>query len=685
MSELSRYDVLFKPIRIGPKTAPNRFYGLPYATGPALELNPPAAAAHYGTRAEGGWGVITCGECTFTAESRWFGISIATDEEARGLAVLPEAIHEHGALASLELSHPGAISSPLELRVPALAPSQFQFDAAFFGRTIPKALEKHEIRRIQDQYVEAAIRARDIGFDLVNVYGGHSNLFMQFLSPFYNQRTDEYGGSFENRARVWRETIERVREAIGDDCGVVARIAVDSLGPAGIELDESLAFIRDNDHLVDLWDCVIGSLENSRLDLTPSRVYPEGYALEWSMRAREATTKLLAANGRLTSADLMATLVSDGTLDLVAAARPGIADPFLPAKIREGRFADIAECIGCNQCAQRQYAGSLGCTQNPTAGEEFRRGWHPERFDAPADTSLPVLIVGAGPAGMEAAVVLGRRGFEVVHLVDERTEMGGHLRWFSELPGFRPWARAIELREQRIERLPNISIELGKRLDAATILEYQAAIVVIATGAAWSPDGITFATHAPIPGADSTQPHVITPEQLLLEGKAPLGTRVVVVDGEGELVGCALAQHLQTLGCTVDVVSPWPVIAMHAEHSGEAPILRREIVAAGGTLHPASLVTGIGADAVAIVDEFDRETVIACDSVVLATQRCSREDLYRQLVDDPAALAEAGIVAVHRIGDCIAPRLLAEATFDGHRLGRLLQADGSLAPDPAIA
>lgn len=607
MSASSRYDVLFAPVRIGPKTAANRFYGLPYALGPGMDQDVERAAAHYAVRAEGGWAVVTCGECTFTEDTRWLGLSLASDEEAAAMARLPEAIHEHGALASLELSHPGAIGNGLDLRVPVLAPSQLQFDAAFFGRTIPKAMELAEIRQVQDAYVAAAIRARDIGFDMVNVYGGHSNLFMQFLSPFYNQRTDAYGGTFANRARMWLETIERVREAIGDDCAVVARIAVDALGPAGVDLDEALGFIRAADHLVDLWDLVVGALDNSRVDLTPSRAYPEGYALEWTGKVKAHTAKPVAANGRLTSADLMADLVRNGVVDMVAGARPGIAEPFLPEKIRSGRFLDIAECIGCNQCAQRGFVGSIGCVQNPTAGEERRRGWHPERFDEVDADELAVLVVGGGPAGLECATVLGRRGFGIVHLVDARPALGGHLEWFSRLPGFRPWARAIELRTQRIERLPNVSIELGRRLGAATVLGYEASVVVVATGAAWAPDGLLWATHAPIAGADPALPHVLSAEALMVEGKPIPGRRVVVVDGEGELVGAALAQHLVAEGHDVAVVTPWPVLAIHAEHGGEAPILRRELLEAGAVIHAGLVPVAVDRDGVTCLDEIGRE------------------------------------------------------------------------------
>ncbi|HWT93201.1 MAG TPA: FAD-dependent oxidoreductase [Solirubrobacteraceae bacterium] len=677
----SRYDLLFDPVQIGPVTAPNRFYGLPYSLGHGIDADPLRAAAHHATRAEGGWGVITAGECTFSVESDHL-LSVATDERAQALRPITEAVHAHGALASLELAHSGVVASPLEVRTPALAPSQLQFEGSFFGRTIPKAMERDEIHRVQREWAAAAVRGRDAGFDLICVYGAHSSLLMQFLSPFYNHREDEYGGSLENRARMWLETLALVREAVGDTCGIVARVAVDALGPGGVDLEEGLAFIRMADPLVDLWDITIGGLDNSRVDLTPSRVYEEGFALTWSGRVHEATDKPIALNGRFTTPDLMADLVRKGTATLVGGARPGIADPFLPQKIRAGRFDDVVECIGCNQCAQRHMVGSLSCSQNPTAGEERRRGWHPERFERAENPDLPILIVGAGPAGMEAATVLGRRGFQMVHLVDARPRMGGHLEWFASLPGFRPWARLTELREHRIGRLSGVQFAPRTELDAAGVRDYGAEVVILATGARWAPSGLSLSTHAPIPGADAEQ--VLTPEQLLLDGRRPAGKRVVVVDGEGELVGAATAQWLQREGYDVEIVTPWPTVAIHAEHAGEAPTLRRELVQGGAELVTGMVVTAIEADAVVCADEFGRERRIAADAVVLATQRRSRDALYHELVGDRAALDAAGIVAVHRAGDCVAPRMLAESTFEGHRIGRLLGPDGALATDPAL-
>ncbi len=679
----SRYACLFEPLRIGPTTAPNRFYALPHSTGWGVA---PEEAAFRGMRAEGGWGVV----CTSTAEvspdSAPAFVPFWGDEDARAMVPFCDAVHEHGALAGIELGHHGAYATPMYERIPAVAPSQIQFDYPLFSRTIPKAMERDDIRRVQADWVAAARRARDVGFDLVYVYGGHSSLPVQFLSPYYNRRTDEYGGSLENRARFWLETIELVREAIGDDCGIVVRLGVESapqaglgvvddrLAVGGVHLDEALAFVRLADHLVDLWDVCYGGLLSASHDLAPSRVFGEGAFLPWTRRVREATAKPIVGNGRLTDADLMRDLVRSGDFDFVGAARPAIADPFLPRKIAAERFDEIRECIGCNQCAQRDFLGHLGCVQNPTAGEEQRRGWHPERFDrTDGDPDTPILIVGAGPAGMECARVLGRRGHTMVHLVDAAPKMGGHLRWFSALPGFRPWARVQETQELALERLPGVQFVPGKRLDLDAVLDYGAEVVIVATGAPWSRDGLNRVTRAPIPGADASRPHVLTPEQLVLEGKRPPGPRVVVYDCEAELTGVAVTQLLEQAGFEPILVSPSFLIAEHAQQSGEGPAIRAELLRAGVELVPGHAVTAVAEHGVTVRDEIGREREVAADAIVLVTQRVSDEALYLDLVGDPQRLERHGIRAVHRIGDVVAPRLLAEATFEGHQLGRALR------------
>src|SRR5581483_7332914 len=331
-----RYDVLFEPVRIGPKTLRNRFYQVPHCTGFGSD-KPGAQARFRATKAEGGWAAVCTELCSIHPETDRAPrpvVRLWDDDDAGNLALMCEEAHEHGSLAGIELWHGGPSSEGSASREIPGAPSQIPSDHNQLS--YPRELDREGIRELSRMYAAAATRARDAGFDIVYVYGAHSFLPLQFLSPYYNKRTDEYGGSLENRARFWIETLELVCEAVGDDCGVASRLAVDARGPNGIELDEALEFVRLADHLVDLWDVNIGSMADVAIDVGPSRCYEEGWQLPWTGRVRDATAKPIVGVGRLTSPDKMVEIIRSGAWDLIGAARPSIADPFLPMKIQEG-------------------------------------------------------------------------------------------------------------------------------------------------------------------------------------------------------------------------------------------------------------------------------------------------------------------------------------------------------------
>ncbi len=525
MPRLPRHDILFEPVQIGCRTLRNRFYQVPHCTGFGVE-KPWTQAAFRGMKAEGGWAAVCTEYCSISAETDeapYVSARLWDDEDVRALRLMTAEAHRHGALAGVELWHGGLYAEARESRLPPLAPSQLSSD--FDGITVPRAMSVADIRRVQAEWVAAARRARDAGFDIVYVYGSHTYLPTQFLSPVYNHRTDDYGGSFENRARFWLEAIAMVREAVSGDCAIAVRIAADTLAGSGVELAEGLEFIRRADAMVDLWDVTIGALSGwERVDSGPSRFFEQGYQLEWSGQARRATAKPIVVVGRFTDPDRMAEVVRGGTVDLIGAARPSISDPFLPSKIEEGRYDEIRECIGCNACYSRSIWGRhLGCTQNATAGEEHRRGWHPERFDRARNADRSAVVIGAGPAGMECAIVLAKRGLELVHLVDAGDDIGGCLRWVTRLPGLGEWGRLVDYRRVQIDKLPNLEFVPGTTMDAAAAREYGADIVVVATGASWSADGISGITRATIPGAGAGQAHVLTPEQVMVAGLRPPG------------------------------------------------------------------------------------------------------------------------------------------------------------------
>jgi len=444
-----RHAILFEPIQIGPKTLPNRFYQVPHCT--SFGTNKPRSQAyHRGVKAEGGWGAVCTEECSIHPEADQTPFVLARlwdDDDAANLALMCDMVHEQGALAGVELWYGGVNPQNMESRMVSRAASQVVSDE--FSMAPCLEMDKGDIELVQGFYAEAARRARDAGFDIICIYGGHEGMLEQFLSPFYNQRTDEYGGSLENRARMWREVITKVKEAVGDDCAISVRLSADTLrGEDGIVLERDvIPFVQVCDDMVDLWDVHLGGHDWGD-DATPSRFFRSGRALEYVRAVKQATKKPVVAVGRFTDPNAMAQAIKEGVIDIVGAARPSIADPFLPNKIQEGRLEDIRECIGCNICVSRFEVGGppIICTQNATTGEEYRRGWHPEKFERAMNADTDVLIVGAGPAGMECARVLGERGMRNVHLVDSSNELGGHLKWLTRLPGLNEWGRVTEYR-----------------------------------------------------------------------------------------------------------------------------------------------------------------------------------------------------------------------------------------------
>lgn len=655
-----RHAVLFEPVRIGPKVLPNRLYQVPHATGFGSS-RPQAQAAFRGMRAEGGWGGV-CVEYAPVSpdsdEAPFVAADILDDTDARALAQAADAIHAHGALAGLELYHGGASSNNVRARLPRMAPSgeraPRRWGAA--ARTMTVA----DIHRVQADFVAAARRARDAGFDIVYVYGAHGYLLTQFLSTTWNQRTDAYGGSLAGRGRFVLETLAGVRDAIGADCAVATRLCLDGRdGIPGIHVDDMLEFVRLADPLVDLFDVIVGSWPE---DSGTSRFFPEGHELPWTARMHEATSTPVVGVGRFTSPDVMADVVRSGALDIIGAARPAIADPFLPRKIAEGRAGDIRECVGANVCIMREEVfGQIGCVQNPTAGEEHRRGWHPESLPATPRPERTILIVGAGPAGLECAVTLGRRGYGAVHLVDEQDVLGGRLRWLRRLPGLGDWGRIADWRVAQLQGLPGVSVITGRALTAGDILGYGADTVILATGSRWSADGTQ-------PGVAGVIAEGLLSPEAIMAGARPRGRRVVVYDADGYLVGSGIAELLAAEGRDVTLATPFPVVSPLSDHTLEGSMLRRHLHRTGIVQCPGVTVLDFDGTRARGTDPFGSEVSIPADDVVLVTHEVATDDL----VD---ALAGADL---HVIGDAASPGPVSEAVFDGHRLARALDAPAAV-------
>jgi dimethylamine/trimethylamine dehydrogenase len=696
MARNPKHDILFQPVKVGPKTLKNRLQQAAHCNGAGTE-KPGFQAEFRAMKAEGGFAVVGTEYCSIAPDSEdvpRISSRLWDLGDVRNMAHMVDKAHAHGALASIELWYGGPFAAGLESRSNGArrAPSH---SGAFFGQvTAARSMTKADIHEIQGYYVRAARLAKQAGFDIVTCMTGVANdATHQFLLPAFNQRTDEYGGSLKNRARFALETFEKIREALGPDIAFTNRYCVDTLPPPhgmgdqGCTVDgDGGEFMEMADHLIDMWDLTVGWVEWGE-QAGPSRTHPTNW-MEAIMRKAKMRTKKPTANvGRLTNPDLMADMIRTGQCDVISLVRPGIADPFLPRKIEEGRLDDIRECIGCNICISRFEIGGapLICTQNATAAEEYRRGWHPEKFSKAKNHQNDVLVIGSGPAGMECARVLGERGMRRVHLVEAEKEIGGHVRDVSALPTLGEWGRVINYRQIQLKKLKNVEVITGKRLTKDDVLDYGAEIVVVATGSSWSPIGQSGVTmNLPIKGVDArAQSHVLTPEQLFA-GK-PVGKSVVVYDLDGYFMAISIAETLVTQGHDVTLVSFFNSAGPYMYYTLEQPRTVRKLLRLGIKLVYNSAISKIEPGAVTIADVWsDVEQTLKADSTVLVTQRFPEESLYLALKENPAALEQAGIKAVYRAGDCAVPGYIADAVFEGHRLAREIDSPNPESPLPFI-
>ena len=653
-----RHAILFEPVRIGPVTAPNRFYQTPHATGLGWQ-RPQAGAALRGVKAEGGWGVVCTEYCSIhpsSDDSPYAFLTLWEDGDIAPLAATAEAIHAHGALAGIELWHGGAHASNRMTRVPGLAP--VTTPAMFHLPATARGMDLADIKAFRGWQRAAALRAKAAGFDIVYVYAGHDYLPFQFLSGRSNTRGDAYGGSLENRARLLREMLEDTRDAVGDTCAVALRMAVDELhGVRGITSEgEGREVVEMLAELPDLWDVnVAGALGN---DSKSARFSAEGYQEDYVRFVKGMTSKPVVSVGRFTSPETMVSQIRRGVQDFIGAARPSIADPFLPLKIREGRADEIRECIGCNICRSANNEGvALRCTQNPTIAEEWRKGWHPERVSL-VTRRQTALVIGAGPAGLEAALTLGRRGVEVT-LAESAGVLGGRVTREAGLPGLSTWGRVRDYRVTMLGKLPNVQVFAGSRMTAADAVEFGADHVVLATGSRWRRDGVG------VLGIEARDVVGLTPDDLF-GGAAVLGP-VVIYDDEHYFMGGAWAEKLAGAGHQVTLVTPMATASYWTAYTDEQGFVQARLLEMGVRLVLSHQVVASVLGGVRVACGYTgREQDLACGTLVLVTGRVPEDALWHEL----AGRLGPERLAVVRVGDCLAPSSIADAVYSAHAYAR---------------
>jgi 2,4-dienoyl-CoA reductase-like NADH-dependent reductase (Old Yellow Enzyme family) len=652
---MSALDRVFEPVRIGPVTAPNRIYVPAHFVG----LAPEAQGAYLAARARGGAGLVVIAGGFVHRSWAMPGIMPWHREWVPEAAKIIAPIQAEGAPAIVQLVHPGVnIASPtgsLDVWGPLWGPSDIA-SAAF--RVTPKVVEQDDIEELVEGFATVAAHVQEAGGAGVELHGAHGYLLSAFLSPYWNRRTDLYGGDTQRRARLALEIGRAVRARCGEGFVVGLKINWDEyLGEAGTTPDEALRVleIAAAANLFDYFCLSHTDYHNNHLLIPPAssgETTPLAHGGAAARRALGGRVPVLV-QGSVRDVETAAAIVARGEADMVGMARAHIADAEIVNKARAGRSPETRRCVGANQGCWRRLYQPVSCTVNPATGREAQ--WS-AALAAPR-ARRNVLVVGGGPAGLKAAETAALLGHRVT-LWEAGKALGGQLLAAAELPDWDNWRALVEDLAGSLARL-GATVELDRQADADGVAAFGADDVIVATGAKWETSGFsTFRTDRDgIPRAEGAR--VLDAETAILQPER-CGARVVIVDDNGDYTAIGLARMLRASGREATIVTLDARPGRTLDATNDFPWVYPRALAEGVHVEGSSFVERIEADRVLLSDRWTGATRgVVADSVVLCMRRVARAGLHD-------ALRARGVPAT-RVGDCLAPREVDDAVLEGFR------------------
>jgi mycofactocin system FadH/OYE family oxidoreductase 2 len=652
---VNNYIYLFSPLKIGSLVVPNRINFAAHLTNLSQDQKiSDTQIRYYCERAAGGCGLITTEELTVHPSDHTYDklVDAFVPEVLPGFKKLTQAIHQYDTKIFAQLNHNGMQADGSISRLPVWGPSPVE-DPLF--RETCQEMELEDIAECVEYFGLSAGYVLEGGFDGIELQLGHSSLIRQFLSPATNLRQDQYGGSLENRMRFCRQVVAAVRRVVGDVFPVGIRLNADEMHPDGgltIHDTKRIAAALEADGQIDFLDISLGTFHNLFL-VEGSMHVPLAYTTPLSAAIRSVVDIPVYATNRINDPHLAETILAEGQGDMVNMVRGLIADPFLPLKARQDRDDDIRHCIACNQgCIGRMGLGyTIGCIQNPAAGREKELGHGTIK---PAEKPKTVVVVGAGPAGLEASRVAALRKHRVI-LFEKEGEVGGQNLLAGKPSGRQEITGITRWLSRQVDKLA-IDLRLGEEVDAQMVLAQNPDAVVIATGSAPKPN--------PFPG-EYGPPQVINSQQVL-RGEYPVGDKVLIVDLDGHHQATGTAELLADQGKQVHMITPALFVGSQLGPLQDLFLARKRLAAQKVSFTPDIAVLEIQGTLVKGLNVYSNELIDfeGYDTVVLAAGNQSREDLYFQLKDK--------VPEIYRVGDCVAPRKTDMAIVDGHRVGRSL-------------